>query len=352
MKPKRFVEFDCIRAIAALIIVSFHFSSEILAHTESAWAPFYFFFDFPNGNWGGAAVTLFFLLSGALLYYQHNDLNTPLEVVQFYLHRGFTVLLPFWIVWLYLYLQNVLAQGDWFYAGPPSRLLLSVVGLDGYFLYRAPNYYLIGEWFLGAILLGYLLYPLLLIALKKAPKVATLLLFVGFGIAYKSHVFTISPRRNLFTCLLLLWIGMLLMKYRDHFLTRRLAGPVSLAVAVVLLLVPFPRASIALEFAFSLAVFLFLWTSSGRIMQTPFLGRWLAFTSKISFPIFLIHHVLIYNQCGKCLGRSLSTGDEILLFLFCLAQIYFFAYILYQVSRTFRHLLKTTVCSTITGGNT
>lgn len=39
-------------------------------------------------------------------------------------------------------------------------MLLSLLGMDGYFQYRGPNYYLIGEWFFGAIVFLYILYPL------------------------------------------------------------------------------------------------------------------------------------------------------------------------------------------------
>lgn len=91
----------------------------------------------------------------------------------------------FYMLWLFLYYKQVCGVKHLFYNGNPKYLLLTLFGMDGYMSYRyTPNYYFIGEWFLGALILLYLCYPLLTWCMEHAKILTTLVLLGGFASLY------------------------------------------------------------------------------------------------------------------------------------------------------------------------
>ena len=196
-KPSRIPAIAFIRAICAIGIIAFHVSCYTapeavkLLHT------------YANGNWGSIFVGIFFLISGGVLY-----LNYPsaANLKSFYYKRWKAIFPMFYVTWLYYYLNAVIAAGTPFYNGSPWTLLLTAVGLDGYLAYRIPGYYIVGEWFLGAIVLLYCLYPLYQKAVSRCIVVCQggLRKYIPEGIWYgsflrrccdrqKDGILTISP---------------------------------------------------------------------------------------------------------------------------------------------------------------
>lgn len=195
----------------------------------------------------------------------------------------------------------------------PWTLILTFFGVDGYFLYAIPNYYRIGEWFLGGVIMLYLLYPILLNGLNRRPLrssavVLGLYLWVDFF-----NCFTIDRFRNLFSCMLSFWMGMLLMKYRNIW-DRAVVGILCLIVAIIALWTSIPFLTDLDRFHLEgLLLFVGLfwlgkWVMRPRILQIAF--GWLA---KISYCIFLVHHVVIYSVLSR---RSPSNVSEYWLILF------------------------------------
>lgn len=330
-KAGRIVEFDFIRAFSAFIIIAYHFSCQLLAFPNESWAPFRLFYTFTNGGWGDVAVVLFFILSGALLYHRHNRLQRK-QVLSFYRGRLMTILPSFWLIWGYLYLQRALEQKDWFYAAAPWKLLLSFAGVDGYFLYKGPNFYFVGEWFLGAILLCYIFCPLLLTVIERFELPVTVIFAASFAYVASGRFFEISPLRNLLTCLFFMWIGMVLTKHMSYVFKRTGVTVVSFLIILLLSVWRVPTNTIIPETIFSIALFVFLWNCSGLLMKSSLVSSVVSSTGKISFQIFLVHHVLISAEVSRCSGYAMNTIHEILLFVFCLIQIYVFAYLLYHLT--------------------
>ena len=106
---------------------------------------------------------------------------------------------------------------DRFYNGRPKTMLLSLAGMDGYLSYSYPqNYYFIGEWFLGALVCLYLIYPLLTLCMKYCKILTTLLLGAGtLAFHWNLPFFQIPRERNLIVCLFAFWLGMLFIRYRE-----------------------------------------------------------------------------------------------------------------------------------------
>jgi surface polysaccharide O-acyltransferase-like enzyme len=105
------------------------------------------------------------MLSGYLLYYNHPSVN---KLTSFYKKRWISIFPTFYIAYIFLYLERIFQSGRFFWSGPTWKLFFSVIGIDGFIFYRQPDdYYLIGDWFLGAIIILYALYPLIISILNK-----------------------------------------------------------------------------------------------------------------------------------------------------------------------------------------
>lgn len=179
---KRIRELDVLRVVAMLFVITYHFGCEYAA----AGIPFFnLFYLTPNYDFGNIAVTIFIALSGGLLYKKYGAVQ---EIKPFYLKRAKAIYPPFWILSLYIPLsmiRHLVASGSAFFAGNPFSLLLTVVGFDGYFkIFGFNTYAFCGDWFVGAIILLYLLYPLLACLYQKRPATAIAVLALLYALQY------------------------------------------------------------------------------------------------------------------------------------------------------------------------
>ena len=143
-------ELDLVRTAATALILVYHFAAEFAAAgllPGAAWPAF------------GAEVgiELFFLLSGASLCWGRGG---RFDARRYYAGRALAIYPCFWVGFAALFLYGEVLHGN--NVGIPKwKLVFSVLGLDGYLLPLGANFYKIGEWFLGCLLLIYLLFPLL-----------------------------------------------------------------------------------------------------------------------------------------------------------------------------------------------
>ena len=157
MEKKRYYELDFMRAVCALIVVCYHFSCALDIFELQGFKNI--LYTYANGRWGEMAVSVFFMLSGAAMI--HNYKGKRLNVAEFYKKRWMNLFPMFYVMWILMYVIKASVKNNWFWGGQPKLLLLSLIGMDGYFYYHQPNYHSIGEWFLGAIIFLYILFPIL-----------------------------------------------------------------------------------------------------------------------------------------------------------------------------------------------
>ncbi len=140
---KRIDGIDELRGLLAIGIALFHFFAE--GHYYGSWAT-----HNATADWGSVIVYIFFIVSGICLYKSNSVVRLP----YFYYKRWKSIYPSFYIAWIVFYILRTATTGS---LNPDSASLwtipLTVFGVDGYFLYLAPNFYLIGEWFLGAIII-------------------------------------------------------------------------------------------------------------------------------------------------------------------------------------------------------
>ena len=205
--------------------------------------------------------------------------------------------------------------------------------MDGYMSYRyTPNYYFIGEWFLGALILLYLCYPLLTWCMEHAKILTTLVLLGGFASLYFTDFFMISKERNLITCLLAFWLGMLFIRYRSILTKWQLVIPAAVC-AVILLFFPLGADMLLCMQFTSIALFFVFYFVGNYVMKIKYVNSFIRYSSKISYAVFLLQHVVMSEVIHAFDDYALTIKQELLVLLAVFAAIYVLAAVLMVLNR-------------------
>lgn len=272
----RVVSMDVLRLAAMVLLLMAHIGQEI----RHPLGKFFGIRDFYWVSWGGVAVTIFLVLSGAALQLQYG--SRPFRLSEFLAKR---LLRIYPVYWMSLFvavaaalLKSTLRTGDALAAFPRIHGSDITLGLTG-------TYAFAGEWggpfngvtwFVALILSMYFLYPLLARGFRKHPHwtlAATVLLSVG---------------------------------------SRLLIGKYKLIDMRPLDWFPLCRVfEFTLGMALVRAVSLVRW----RLPEVPaWLGRALSFLGRLTFPLFLVHYPVIF-LIGHFKKGGMSQGAAIGLFL-------------------------------------
>lgn len=246
-----------------------------------------------NYNWGAVWVTVFLVTSGACLARTYSgEWNTWR-----YIRRRWLGLFPmFFLAWLALALLRLMVAGPWWIGIPKWSILLTLVGMDGYFCAQMPTFYLCGEWFLGALVVCYVVFPLLRWLLRRIPYLTAILLLVGMWYIPFLSCFERDPYNNLWTCITIFYIGMLLAQHprmTNHWLTM-------VTCAIVLMVWTFhPLGFQSPMRIFSyllvgIVLYLLLTGIGAQMERLRPMEKVLSHLGTLSFPFFLMHHQLIY----------------------------------------------------------
>lgn len=286
---ERLISFDFIRALCALGIVVFHYSCRII--DTGLFRPLYLY---ANGDWGGTFVCIFFLLSGAVLYHNHREIKN----LKYFYYKRFKAIYPmFYIAFFTFHTWSVISTKNLFYGGNPIKFLLSLAGLDGYLSYRMVNYYQVGEWFLGAIILLYALYPLLLKLFNKSALLTTLICIGLYGLVFIPNFWLIPSGFNFFSCLITFELGIVLMRYRDKWSGNVVIFIFSTLLSAGLIFIPIRYIPENINnHILSVTMFIVLSYIGDKIMKIKAVYFVFNDISVTSFAIFLVHHKVIYKM--------------------------------------------------------
>lgn len=348
MKKKVFW-LDFIRALSVAFIVIFHFNCSIGAHDvymDSSNLPI-IFYEYKNGNLGQIGVSLFFIISGTGLM-MSNGKNFNLKI---FFKKRIKALYPMF------YLAYFLVTSYYFmrYASlnpfgvPRSKIsfILTVLGLDGMLSPVIANYYLIGEWFLGTIIILYILFPVLRLFLLKIPKVMA---FIGMAIIYVFIVQTYS-----------------LTSYPIEYfvLARSMEFFFGMYVAVY---IPEIKKWMLIVCSVILGCWLFIDIPLTQIYKTTIMGGVLfiilAFIgqkiplrmegifrvmSKYSYQTFLLHHVVIEQIVSRFDNVQLSLFDTYFLLLVIVIAIVLFVLLFNKIflkTKNIANMIKDSIFQT------
>ncbi len=283
---KRMVSQDFVRAVCCVAMVAYHYSVHL--SENAALLPLK---NHANGLWGEVIVTVFFAMSGALLY-KNNQIVSKEKLKKYYIKRWKSIFPLFYTVFLLVYFNNVLNSGSFFYRGHPESLLLSVFGLDGYLsIYGVYTYYICGEWFLGALIILYLFYPLLLYVFNKNSFLVTGVIlcyylikqFTGIGV---HHMWT-----DVFSCILSFEIGMFFMKH--NLFKSQITIAAAWIICIFTLVIDLPGPDYFWNHITGLALYCVLNFLGEFFCRTNCIEKLANGISKLSYSIYLVHHLLI-----------------------------------------------------------
>lgn len=324
MRNKRYIyEFDFIRTICAFSIVFYHFMAECGLHEI-----------FPSriGSYylGDAVVTVFFALSGAVLYLGHPSVD---HLKEFYRKRWLAIFPSFYIAYLIFDLILTIRSGAPIFSGIPLwRFILTLSGLDGYTLYLGNNFYILGEWFTGALVILYLLYPLLVKNKKCLPYLFILSLFFYLFSIYHP-LDGMEPFRNIFSCLTSFIFGIWMMQFirKASVFWFSLLSLLFLSIN----LVPVSNTGAAGHLAgFAASVVLF--HLGHNLIKQKALRTFFNHSAKITYQVFLVQHIVIV----LVLMNHRSTMRLRSLFGLTLLEVIAFSFLVYFLQNHLTHLFQ------------
>lgn len=315
MKKERLFYLDFIRAIAMFLILLTHYNAHYLFYMnpqrpESAILTL-FPFDIYIGNLG---VSLFFIISGAALMYVYQN---QCRLRDFYRKRFCSIYPMFWIAYFIIFLYLFFCTGQMpFKELPKMNFLWTILGMDGYLAGAVPVFYIIGEWFLGCIILIYLVFPLLRKCLLSHPVIFCVFitaLYIPF--AFYEWFPNFGSAKLLMVRFPEIIFGMLFVwKIKKPRWWMAAAGAVILAATTIF----HPAFPESFETTYvGISFFLVLaWISS--FITSPLIGGIVKTASKYSYAVFLVHHVIIDQLALHFPMEELNRSERYLLFiLYC-----------------------------------
>ena len=149
------------------------------------------------------------------------------------------------------------------YKGPWNKLLFNLIGLDGYLLYsykyKVFNLGGSGEWFLGAIIIIYFLYPLIVLLMNMNIFILNYIIFINYYIMYKTNLYArVLYEHNFFTCLNSFYFGMIVIKFKSFFFENKLVFILSILLLIFLFLFEISKTFFLISQLHGFALYIFL----------------------------------------------------------------------------------------------
>lgn len=290
-KKVRDIRIDFIRGISMFVIVIYHYSCALeLKRIEG---PYRFLWHYASGKWGDAFAIVFLIVTGYVLI-QHYEQS--MDILGFYKKRWMNIFPLFYLTWLCMYWVRVVEYRSLTWGGDPRTLVESLLGMDGYLKGHRDNYYLVGEWFLGAIIFVYILFPLLRHLYKKKRKLVSAVFIGSWIFLSETGLIEESTRINLWYCLFAVWIGMLFYRYKN-WICKWWMAICSATVCMLLCCVDLSDHvnEIVLLYIFAIVAFVFLFNVPvNKLKEGGWMKRLIGFLGTYTYPVMLIHHVLLY----------------------------------------------------------
>lgn len=333
MQKDRIFYLDFIRSIAVLLIIFFHYNCATtrIVSSDVTLFPYY-------GYAGTLGVSMFFILSGASL-----TLSTQnnYSIIDFYKKRFAAIFPLFWFTYILLTLVRVItAQPNPFAGRNPLTFILTICGLDGFLLYKIPNYYLIGEWFLGCLIILYILFPLIRHVFNINKSIVLVASFVFIVLIAKTYNFSMRLEMfPLFRVFEFIFGMYFVTACRDNFPGQKYALLIS-AVAgfLVFSTVSFQDNPYISNIILGVLSFIFL-SAFANIFERYLPRKTIRFLSKYSFAAFLVHHVTLIRIVSYSKDTVLLPHYKYALFVVTLLTIYLFAFATYSSLEAMRNFL-------------
>ena len=299
MQPKKIEEtkknifyIDLIKVLSALVIILCHFDvHSFYVSNKAILISKLYYFKVYSGDIG---VSMFIIISGLTLALSSQQ---NFSVSKFYKKRFLAIFPSFWITWIFVALVFMII-GKTFNESQYWKFILTFLGIDGLFLHKMVGFYLIGEWYLGYILIMYLVFPFIYSKMKKNPIQIFLILFllnIILHIKY-DNFFKISENHNPLMRVFDFSFGILL----TVFINNKPKIKKTLLIIGFLYLILYKKMFTLFPYeyhmtfvGFSLFLVLEFFISIMKIEKLEIFAKIIRYMAKLSFLAFLIHHQII-----------------------------------------------------------
>lgn len=324
MKKERILYLDLIRIICFLMVTAYHFSVAVKGFEVNADVTIYQ--GIHHIAWAPIAVSCFFMVSGAALIHRYQD---HFSWKAFFKQRFLGIYPLFWLAYVFAFL-------DFFYRtklmppGPRIHFLLSVIAMDGYLNDYIPTFYMIGEWFLGAIILLYLLFPLYRIVMLKCKYILPLIFLAASVWLLYRNPFPMVIEKNPIVCSMYFVLGMLIEMLRQN--ANKKSGAIVRRIAAVIGLGLFVTVYVAERMGYQFNAYYAIFVLALSLYMVVIeIAEWIAgervralirTISRHSYSYFLLHHVFLYKYIPHFAGVEMDALNTLLLFGSSVAYIY------------------------------
>ena len=308
---KRIRYFDLLRCTCFCFIIFYHLLFQLYLSGICPVERLNPLFSNSNMHLATLGVAVFFMLSGASLSYTAKE---NFSLAKYYKKRFLEKYTDcYWIVTLNayyhtMYINEVVKLSETLYLlfqshsvhnifpeGIPAwRIVFTFLGMDSWVSMHGISTFslTIGEWFLGCLILLYLIFPLLRFFMIKNEKFFFIIATGIYLIVLFHYDFSVPIHMNFFLKGYEFVIGMMIGYYHEKFNPKWIF--LSLPVVIFFVLCPFALPiSTGLKITILAVAF---WISAACL--EPVLekgnGRFLRTISNYSYEVFLVHHIIIY----------------------------------------------------------
>lgn len=329
-KKKKVFYLDFIRVISMVIIVTYHFFVHFAENNITG-------VNITNGIWGQVGVAMFFMLSGASLMYNYKE---KLNLKEYAIKRFKGIYPMFWIAYglLFMYLFLV-SKNPNMWGLHPAKFLISLVAMDGYLSQFMSTMYLLGEWFLGCIIVIYILFPLLRIAVNKFPKITLVISTMVYALMFILYGgMKVSLDKTIIVSVFAFILGMYIIQIEKIKWWHMI---VALCVGIIACVIPSHNYKLTVFLAKLLGYCLFVvFAYFGQKVTNVKIQSLFSIIGKYSYAIFLVHHYIIMKLESSFQNQVYGVGGTILLYLTCWTVIVIFAKIVYSINKSVLNFFK------------
>lgn len=340
---KREIHLDVIRIVACLAVILFHFNVYLLyANSETQRIGE---ISYLNQTVGDIAISLFIILSGFSLTVSQGHDKTNLKYIDFYKRRFLGIFPSFWIAYVVVAITFLLV-GQPFGDGQWWKFLLTIIGLDGFFLYRMQSYYLVGEWYTGYMLITYLMYPFLKNFFDKKPLycwIVILVVFVSLNDVY-NEIFDVYINCNPIMRLPEILFGVTFATYiNGHRSKEIILATISLLIVLLSSYLHDFLPSQIYMFMIGVSIFSIISLILSFFRFNEFISNFIIKISGLTFLAFLFHHQIIYAVFRVFDYKTLDFQQKIALYVFCVLASFYLAKEVSPLVSKFSYFLKSRI---------
>ncbi len=315
-KTKRLNYLNVIRLISFAAIIYYHLVVELAARnmigpgSESLYCN-------SNVHIATSAVALFFMISGASLMLSSRKEKT-FRVGQYFKKRVLRILIPYYVASFLTFM--VLCHGHIPETIRKWKLIFNLFAMDGYATVLGLDvlYLIVGEWFMGCLVILYVLFPLLRALVVRFPAATLIAATAGYIVLALWDPFPIAPHQNVIFKGYEFLLGMYLITA-----VEKLSPQILFAVVPNLALFLLSPVVLPVHPTFAITIMaVCIYVLFAKL--EPVFAKWKPFNTvvaaccKYSYEIFLIHHfviVIVIDRIWNAYGFTAGLPVLILMIL-------------------------------------